>query len=242
MKRLPIGWGVLVALGLPAMLVVALLQQWLVWPDRWNPWAPLWPQEPPNALTPFKLARLAGDAEACRVALGATTLAFTPVPDRPVENGCGWTNAVRVSALPARLGAPVLLSCPAAVSLAMWERHALQPAATELFGSRVVALEHYGSYACRDVGGGRSASESGRHRSQHATADALDVSGFVLADGRTVRVARDWPRPPDDPRRRFLQAARDGACGAWGVVLGPAYNAAHRDHFHLDRGRYRACR
>ena len=26
------------------------------------------------------------------------------------------------------------------------------------------------------------------------------------------------------------------------VVLGPDHNAAHRDHFHFDMGRYRACR
>ena len=25
------------------------------------------------------------------------------------------------------------------------------------------------------------------------------------------------------------------------AVLSPDYNAAHRDHLHLDRGRYRAC-
>jgi hypothetical protein len=25
-------------------------------------------------------------------------------------------------------------------------------------------------------------------------------------------------------------------------VLGPEYNAAHRDHFHLDRGSFRFCR
>jgi hypothetical protein len=35
---------------------------------------------------------------------------------------------------------------------------------------------------------------------------------------------------------------RDGACGTWETVLGPEYNAAHRDHFHLDRGPYRICR
>ena len=129
-----------------------------------------------------------------------------------------------------------------AVSLAMWERHALQPAAEAMLDDRVVAVEHFGSYACRDIGGGARGQEGGEHRSEHATANALDVAAFVLADGRTVSVARDWQRPADDPRRRFLQAVHDGACGVWNVVLGPDYNAAHRDHFHLDLGRFRACR
>ena len=34
---------------------------------------------------------------------------------------------------------------------------------------------------------------------------------------------------------------RDGACGLFATVLSPDYNAAHRDHFHLDqaaRGRF----
>lgn len=243
MNRMRIGWAVLIAWAIPALLAIALLQQWIELPDRWNPWAPIWPQDPPNLLTPWKLSRLAADPHACTTALAATTLTWQSIPDRPLAEGCGWSNAVRVSALPARIGAPVVLACPAAVSLAMWERHALQPAAEATFGSRVTGLEHYGSYACRDIGGGtRSPGEGSRHRSQHATANALDVAGFVLADGRTIRVDRDWSRPADDAHRRFLQAARDGACRIWGVVLGPDYNAAHHDHFHLDRGRFRACR
>ena len=53
------------------------------------------------------------------------------LPDRPLVSGCGWRGAVRVSALPARIGMPLVLTCPAAVSLAMWERHTVQPAAVE---------------------------------------------------------------------------------------------------------------
>src|SRR4051812_37164954 len=120
MRRLRLGWGVLVAWAVLAVLVAAFVEQWLSLPDRWNPWAPLWPQESPNALTSYKLARLSRDPQACTTALGATALSFTAVPDRPLANGCGWSNAVRVTALPERLGQPLVLSCPAAVSLAIW--------------------------------------------------------------------------------------------------------------------------
>ena len=41
---------------------------------------------------------------------------------------------------------------------------------------------------------------------------------------------------------RFLRRSRDGACRWFGAVLSPDYNTAHRDHFHLDRGAFRACR
>jgi len=244
MKRLRIsgwGWGVLVGWALAALAALLLSSGRLVVPDRWNPWAPLWPQEAPNVLTPYKLARLARDPLACAAALDATTLVATPVADRALAGGCGWHDAVRVQALAARVGSPFVLACPAAVALAMWERHVVQPAALRTLGEPVVAIAHYGSYACRDIGGARGA-EATERRSEHATANALDVAGFTLADGTTVTVARDWPLGPDDPRGRFLREVHDGACALWSVVLGPAYNAAHRDHFHLDRGAARACR
>jgi len=240
-RRKAWGWSVLVAGSVPALIAAALWNGWLTVPDRWNPWAPLWPQEAPNALTAYKLRRLAHDPLACRTALHATRLAFTPVADRRPAAGCGWTGAVRVDATPARVGTPFVLSCPAAVSLAMWERHAVQPAALAAFGRRVVAIDHFGSFACRDIGGGRS-DQGGDRRSEHATANALDVAGFTLADGTTVNVARDWRPGAADARGRFLRDVHDGACAVWNVVLGPEYNAAHRDHFHLDIGASRACR
>ena len=243
MGRPRIGGSVLVASALAVLVAIAFAEAWIEVPDRWNPWAPLRPQEPPTLWTSYKLSRLSRDPEACMATLAETTLSYTAVPDRPLAGGCGWSNAVRVTALPERVTAPFVLTCPAAVSLAMWQRHALQPAAAATLGDRVVAVEHLGSYACRDIGGRPVVDgERGVHRSEHATANALDVAAFVLADGRRISVARDWQRPADDPHRRFLQAIHAQACGIFKVVLGPAYNAAHHDHFHLDRGRHRACR
>jgi hypothetical protein len=79
------------------------------------------------------------------------------------------------------------VTCRTAVALALWERHALQPAAEKYFGQRVSAIEHFGSYSCRNVYGRPEAT-----RSRHATGEAWDVAGFVLVDGRRIRVARDW--------------------------------------------------
>ncbi|MGZ8231738.1 MAG: extensin family protein, partial [Burkholderiales bacterium] len=75
---------------------------------------------------------------------------------------------------------------------------------------------------------------------RHATADALDVAGFVLSNGRDIRIERDWGS--DDPDGLFLRQVRDGACRVFDGVLGPDYNAAHRNHFHLESGGYRMCR
>jgi len=239
-------------------VLAALGLAWALWsgrirvPEAWNPWAPLRIDAPPNLLTRFKLDRAAADRVACQAALAQADMRLAPVEDRVTGEHCGFTNAVRIERTSVAVGSDFTLSCRTALSLAMWERHVLQQAAQANLGTRVVRIEHLGSYACRNLYG-----EQGRRRSQHATADALDVAGFVLDDGRRVRVVSDWrslPTMPDaanadasgsqrDPdEARFLRAVHDGACDYFDVVLGPDYNRAHADHFHFDRGAYRACR
>ena len=59
------------------------------------------------------------------------------------------------------------------------------------------------------------------------------MSAFVLADGRRVSVVAGWNTGTEN-ERRFLRIVHESACKRFGTVLGPAYNAAHRDHFHLE--------
>ena len=92
---------------------------------------------------------------------------------------------------------------------------------------RVTArIETFGSYSCRDVAG------SGR-RSAHATAAAIDVSGFVLADGRRISVEEDW-NGGDAQERAFLRTVHRSACKRFDTVLGPDYNSAHENHLHVE--------
>lgn len=203
--------------------------------ERWNPWAPLRIDAPPDAFFRFKLARASTDHAACIELLKRAELRFRVLPDRVAGPGCGLSQAVRVHRTSVQIGAPLDMSCRLALSLALWERNGLQPAAHAHFGVPAARLRHLGSYACRNVGGG-----DGGRRSQHATADALDVAGFVLADGRQVTVARDWD--DDGPAGRFLREVFAAGCRHFDGALGPAYNAAHRDHFHFDRASFRVCR
>ena len=213
----------------------AVYSGWLEIPDRWNPWAPLNVGEPLNWLTRFKLSRLSNDAGMCLAVLEQADMRYAPVAARDAGDGCGYTNAVRVEATSARLSEAFTLSCRSAVALALWEHHFVQPAARARFGERVARLEHAGTYSCRNIYGRKDAP-----RSRHATADAIDVVGFTLEKGRRIRVERDWGS--GDADGLFLREVRDGACRVFDSVLGPDYNAAHRDHFHLDRGGWRACR
>jgi hypothetical protein len=218
-----------------AGFALALRLDWIPVPPRWLPWTRLEVSDTPNLWTRHKLSRLSSDAQACREVLGATPLEFELLTDRVTGENCGFTDAVLVKRAPPDVGQAFALTCRAAVSLAMWERHAVQPAARSLLGQPVAAIEHFGSYSCRNVYGRPNAT-----RSRHATAEAWDVAGFVLADGRRVRVVRDWKTT--SPEAAFLREVRDGACRYFDGVLSPDYNAAHRDHLHLDRGGYRMCR
>ena len=201
------------------------------------PWTTLRIDQPPGYFTRQKLARLGRDPDACAAALRQAGVAFSPVPDRPPVDGCGWTGAVSLEG-PGLAPSPVTVACPLAVATALWRRHAVEPAAAAHLGTRVRALSHYGAYSCRRLYGRPTGAFS-----EHATANAFDVSGFELADGRRVTLARDWNGDPDEAA--FLRAARDGACRVFGTALGPDYNAAHADHFHLDmasRGGFGVCR
>ena len=236
--------------GLLFMLLL-VLAGWALWsgavrvPDAWNPWAPLRLDVAPGLLTRYMLDRTAADRDACRAALAQAPFRATPLEDGETGQGCGFDNAFRISRTSVAVGEAFALSCRSALSLAMWERHVLQQAAQRHLGSPVVRIEHFGSYSCRNLYG-----REGGRRSQHATADALDLAGFVLEDGRRIRVLGDWGDGAPDPdaaaapapEAAFLRALRDGACDWFDAVLGPDYNAAHADHFHFDRGRARICR
>lgn len=204
-------------------------------PPQYDPWATLNVSAAPNFLTRYKLARLSHSPTLCHEVLETSGFEYERLTDRETGPQCGFTNAVRIDRTSAQVGEAFSLTCRAAVSLAMWERHVLQPAAQQWFDTHVERLEHYGSYSCRNVYGRANAT-----RSRHATAEAFDVAGFLLADGQRIRVLGDW----DEGTRAaaFLRQVRDGACQFFDGVLSPDYNDAHRDHFHLDRGPYRICR
>lgn len=223
---------VLVLLGLFGV-PLAVYQQWLAVPARWDPWAPLDIAAKPNLLTPFKLWRLEDDPVLCRQALATSLLRYTALPDSSPAAECPLQNTLRVQASGVGFSSSFIASCPLAAAFALFERHALQPAAQEVFGQPVVRVEHVGSFACRSIAGSQ-------RRSQHASANALDIVGFHLQDGRRISVLRDWPG--EGEAARFLRRVHEGACASFNVTLGPQYNAAHRDHFHVDMGLWRMCR
>ena len=220
----------------------------LVIPERFNPWAPLNVMATPDVLTRYKLSRARGDPAVCLAALAQTGMQYDVLPNRATAPGCGFENAVRLTKAGVRISTPLLLSCPMALTFFMWEKHALQPAAKQHFGRRVAAIDHLGSYACRNINRGEGAPPDapGGSRSRHATANALDIAGFTLEDGKQITVSKAWAQSAASaapgPEAQMLADAHHGACRFFNGVLGPDYNAVHRDHFHLETGGYSMCR
>lgn len=239
--RRTIGWIV----ALVGLATVALLAWGLARGRPQDlPWTPLDLGAPIGLFTGAKLAALGRDFPLCRAKLDAAGVRYTALPPRRDGAQCGYSDGVRftpggarqIGFRPASLG----VACPVAAALAVWEWQVVQPAAQRHFGSRVVAIDHFGSYSCRRIYGRDAGTWS-----EHATADAVDIAGFRLADGRRVTVVGDWTGSGDTAA--FLRDVRDGACKLFATTLSPDYNAAHRDHLHLDqadRGSmgWRACR
>lgn len=175
----------------------------------------------------------------CLADLSVTRANFTPLPDQYYGAGCATIGTVKLTSLrsdDARLELANLgpVACPLADTLAGWARFGVDRAARQILGSPLVRIETMGSFSCRNVAGSD-------RRSAHATADAVDVSAFILADGRRISVLDQW-QGGSSAEKQFLAAVHQSACKRFGTVLGPAYNAAHRDHLHVELSGSGFCR
>lgn len=205
-------------------------------PSAWNPTKPLDVRDPFTSLTAWKLQQALGDDQTCLIVL-ETGAQFQERPDFVDTPQCGIAPQVTLSSVGGASVALVNTRCQTALRLAMWTQHALQPAARELFDQKVTRIEHFSSYSCRAM---RTASGATNRMSSHATADAIDVSGFVLSDGTQINLLRDWKG--NTAKSAFLRRANSEACRWFRLTLGPQYNALHADHFHLQNTGFGLCR
>jgi hypothetical protein len=183
------------------------------------------------------------DGAACREALKAQGFGFQAYPDRTQpdgKTGCGIPHGVVVVKGPTgiRYEPPITVDCTLARSLAAFERIVQEESETHLH-TKVSRIGNLGGFACRPRN-----SRKGGSLSAHAFGNAVDVSAFHLASGASAVIARDYgdaPRttPARDDRRRFLHAVY-GRLRSHETdltyIVGPDFNRAHHDHFHLDRG------
>jgi len=164
---------------------------------------------------------------------------FRPLPVLIGPGECGATDVVLLDSviLPDQtnvaLGPAATLRCTMAEQIARWVREDVAPSAVKL-GSALSGLDNYDSYECRGRNRVRGATLS-----EHGRANALDIRGIKLADGRTigltdVNVGKSW--------REGLKAS---ACARFSTVLGPGSDGEHEEHIHVDlaerRNNFKLC-
>ena len=153
---------------------------------------------------------------------------YQPPPQRalPALGPMRGPNAT-AAIMPAAVTPPATLACPMVSALDRWVSEGVQPAALRWFGSQVTEIRQIGSYSCREMVGSGTSSMS-----EHAFGDALDISGFTLADGRKITVKNGWHGTPEE--QGFLHDVQLYACETFSTVLAPGYNVYHYDHIHVD--------
>jgi len=176
---------------------------------------------------------------ACRLALTDAIAVAPSIPDITGPGSCGGPDLVRLEAIVLPDGSRVAvtpaatLRCHMASALAAWVRTDIAPLAAS-FDQRLAALDNFDSYDCR----GRNR-VFGAKLSEHGRANALDLRGLKLANGRMLSLTdRATPRAV---RESVLQSV----CARFSTVLGPGSDGYHEDHIHLDlaerRGGHKIC-
>ena len=186
------------------------------------------PVSQPQAVTDAAIRQCVSD-------LSHLSARYELLPNQRYGEGCSTINSIKLLGVGVPVTNVTAIQCPLARSFALWAQGPLQAAARDELGARVVRIETMGAYSCRNIIGGRSTGLS-----EHATANALDVSAFILSDGRRVSVLSGWHGADDE--RGFLRTIRAAACKQFQTVLSPDYNAPHANHFHFDMGRGPYCR
>lgn len=175
------------------------------------------------------------DIRQCLADLGRSGVRYRALPDRYQGGGCQTVGTVQLL----DIGVPVTnltaITCPMAQGLADWTRTVRQ-LARERLGGELLRIESFGSYACRPVN-----NQIGGRLSEHARANAADISAFVLADGRRITVERGW-NGPDGAVRAFLRLAHRAGCRRFSIGLSPDSDRFHYNHMHFDMGRGPYCR
>ncbi len=150
--------------------------------------------------------------------------AIAPIQSK--VGACGVAEPVRVTSVSGvRLSQAATVDCSVAQALNTWTEQVAQPA----FDGKLAEFQIAAHYICRSRNNVKGAKVS-----EHGKGHAIDISAFVLSDGKVLTVAGNYNRT----LRRIYKAA----CGVFKTTLGPGSDGYHEDHFHFDtaerRGTY----
>ncbi|MBQ0821721.1 extensin family protein [Microvirga sp. HBU67558] len=201
------------------------------------------PSPAPTAAAPPALPA----ADDCLAGLKAAGFEIEPAEPPQVSNDlCRIETPVRLKAVPVptkpetavRLANQPVLACRFAGPFGHWIGDLVAPLVAGIKGSDLKAVQTGPGFECRN----RNRAATGK-LSAHAQGLAIDIAGFELANGATLRIKPEPDAAPDPA----LAALRTAACGWFTTILGPGSDEAHHDHLHVDieqhgsSDRYRIC-
>jgi hypothetical protein len=214
------------------MFALAVNFRLITLPPHFDPFTPPDLREGPSWLRSIKLKNLDLDPQVCLQSVKQVGIASTLLPNSGRGPACYLNSTLMLNRVSVAKIKPEQTRCNVAARLYLWERHVVQPAAQKYFGQSVKEITHFGSYSCRTIARSDNMSE-------HATANAFDISGVRLANGKMISVLSGWKAGSKDSG--FLREVRNGLCDYFNLTLSPDYNADHADHFHVDMGWVRGC-
>lgn len=132
--------------------------------------------------------------------------------------GCGVEDPVAVTSIAGvRLSQAATVDCSIAKALDRWVEEVAQPA----FNGNLVEMQVAAHYSCRSRN-----NVKGAKISEHGKGRAIDISAFILSNGKALTVARDY--------NKLLRRIYKAGCGYFMTTLGPGSDGYHEDHFHFD--------
>ena len=152
-----------------------------------------------------------------------TTIKVTVEASEAIRAGqCGTPAPVLLrSVADVEITPPAVVNCRMARTIHDWVEKNLQPVAKEALNATVTRLVNASSYTCRPRIG-----TTNTRLSEHSFANALDISAFVMSDGRTIDVLTHWGRTARDLRAQAKVADGGKLAGGDPRPLNDALSAA----------------
>ena len=174
---------------------------------------------------PWTVAEVTAAKAECTEALKGVPLDYEPLD--PIKEGlCGAPAPILVKSIGSDpkvvIDPPATITCPLAHAVGDWLEHIVQPEAKALLGGPVTGLHNATSYACRNRYGAADTPLS-----EHALANALDVSEFVLASGKRVTVLDAWPKVAAAPPLPVPNPVRPQSVTSSTASVSTAKSAGH---------------
>lgn len=220
------------AIFLLMLCAIAVQLHVVTLPPHYDPFTPPDLRERPYWLTSTKLKTVDLDGHICSNVLSQAGVLAVILPRTEQSSACYLEDTIILNHVSIAHVRQEQTRCNIAARLYLWERNVVQPLAQKYFAQSVKEITHFGSYNCRTI-------RHSSNMSEHATANAFDISGFRLANGRLIGVLARFKT--GGPEGRFLHEVRNGLCDYFNLTLSPDYNSDHADHFHVDMGWVRGC-